>query len=265
MDNKIIFLVDPNKSHRDRIISLLNTGSDIEFREFDSALLMLHVFNTFIPDLVILELNLPTVNGLSTLNYIRETERLKTLPVIICTNDYDPEARAIADELGHFGIFFYPLDEMELQRSVQHALSSGKYIKLIEKETIEHLNDEKLIITLDDDVSIRTVFESIIPTKLKHKCIGFEDPLEALEELKKGNLKPDLLLLDMNMPQMDGLTFLRTLKEFGNNSFLPVIACTGETNATTVAEFIKLGIVDFLAKPFDIDVATQKISNALQL
>lgn len=265
MSKKTIFIVDPDKKHTKRLLSLVSANFEVEVKEFESALPVLHLLNEEQPSLIILELNLPIVNGLSTLNYIRENEKFKTLPVIICTNDYTTESRSVADELGHSGIFYYPFEDKDILQSIYSALEAGVYIKPPPPEITIRKKEAKAIAVLDDDEVIRMLFDTIITSKLKYHFIGLDDSVTALEQLQNGDVNPDLLILDMNMPQMDGITFLRSLKEKGENTSLPVIACTAETGATTVSEFIKLGVVDFLAKPFDNETAAQKIMHALNI
>jgi two-component system, chemotaxis family, chemotaxis protein CheY len=71
---------------------------------------------------------------------------------------------------------------------------------------------------------------------------------------------PDCILLDWNMPVMDGLTFLRTLrKEFGPDN-PPVVFCTTENDVSHIEAAILSGAQEYIMKPFDEDILTGKFA-----
>jgi len=71
---------------------------------------------------------------------------------------------------------------------------------------------------------------------------------------------PDVVLLDWNMPVMDGLTFLKALrKEFGPDN-PPVVFCTTETDMRFIEEAMSSGAQEYIMKPFDEDILTGKFA-----
>ncbi|KPK38439.1 MAG: chemotaxis protein CheY [Gammaproteobacteria bacterium SG8_47] len=72
---------------------------------------------------------------------------------------------------------------------------------------------------------------------------------EALERVRE--LRPDLILLDVMMPGMDGPTTLRALREIHDVGAIPVIFVTAKVQSHEVAEYKQLGALDVIAKPFD--------------
>jgi two-component system alkaline phosphatase synthesis response regulator PhoP len=85
---------------------------------------------------------------------------------------------------------------------------------------------------------------------------------EGLE--KATNEKPDLILLDIRMPVMDGYEMLERLKNRPDLKDIPVIMFTAYSDARDIAKAIDLGIVDYVTKPFDFTELMEKISNALE-
>jgi DNA-binding NtrC family response regulator len=81
----------------------------------------------------------------------------------------------------------------------------------------------------------------------------------AIEEVKKGI--PDLILLDIMLPGMNGLKVLEKVKEIDKK--LPVIMITGYGNAERAIRAIELGAYDFVTKPFDFEKLISKINNAM--
>lgn len=265
MKKKLVFILDSDKFHRDKMKRILENNSDIEIREFESSLLMLHVMKNFIPDIIVMELQIPVVNGLSLLQYIRSHEESAAIPVVICTNDYSTESRNIVDNLGHNGIHYKPIHDNDFEHSIEHILNNYDTIKRHNQQFLSELNKQpQRVMSVDDEMAIRLIFRNIVTHKLQLDFVDFNNPLTALEYLQSPRVEHiDLIIVDMKMPEMDGVSFLKKVREFEHCKHIKVIACTAENDITTIQEFLKLGIVDFLAKPFDNEVAVKKITNAL--
>jgi two-component system, cell cycle response regulator len=77
--------------------------------------------------------------------------------------------------------------------------------------------------------------------------------------------KPDLILLDVTMPVMDGVTMLGKLKEDPALKEIPVIMLTAESGRENVLHIAKLGVRDYLVKPFKEDQLIEKAGRVLQL
>jgi CheY-like chemotaxis protein len=84
---------------------------------------------------------------------------------------------------------------------------------------------------------------------------------EGLE--KAASEKPDLILLDISMPVMDGHEMLERLKNRPDLKDIPVIMLTAYSDAKDIAKVADLGVVDYITKPFDFTELMGKISNAL--
>ena len=77
--------------------------------------------------------------------------------------------------------------------------------------------------------------------------------------------RPDLILLDYNMPVMDGVSMLRRLREHADLRRTPVIMLTGESSAENVATVARLGVRDYITKPFDERLLLAKAARAISL
>ena len=87
---------------------------------------------------------------------------------------------------------------------------------------------------------------------------------EALERLIK--FKPDLMLLDIEMPKMNGIDVLKRIRRSKDLEIrnLPVIMFTGTVDMETVDKIIKLGVSDYLVKPFEINALLEKVDKFLK-
>jgi two-component system chemotaxis response regulator CheB len=107
------------------------------------------------------------------------------------------------------------------------------------------------VLIVDDSLLIRNVLTEILSSSPDIEVVGAaEDPYIAREMIKQ--LNPDVLTLDIEMPRMDGITFLRNLMRLRPMPVVMILALT-ESNAEVTLTALELGAVDFIAKP-TIDV-----------
>lgn len=117
------------------------------------------------------------------------------------------------------------------------------------------------ILLVDDDEISRKAVASMI--KEEYQVLTAASGKEALELLKKE--KPDLILLDVYMPEMDGHRVIQALKENPDYADIPVIFLTSAEDENTEVQGFSEGATDFIRKPFRKDVALQRIQRILEL
>jgi two-component system chemotaxis response regulator CheY len=117
--------------------------------------------------------------------------------------------------------------------------------------------DARTCLIVDDSRIIRKVARRIV------EGLGFEvdeaaDGAEALSYC--ASVMPDIVLLDWNMPVMDGLTFLRRLRAQNGGQTPKVLFCTIETAPDRIAEALAAGADDYVMKPFDGEILQSKLA-----
>jgi len=117
--------------------------------------------------------------------------------------------------------------------------------------------DARTCLIVDDSRIIRKVARRIV------EGLGFEvdeaaDGAEALSYC--ASVMPDIVLLDWNMPVMDGLTFLRRLRAQTGGTTPKVLFCTIETAPDRIAEALAAGADDYVMKPFDGEILQSKLA-----
>jgi two-component system cell cycle response regulator DivK len=90
-----------------------------------------------------------------------------------------------------------------------------------------------------------------------YDVVQAEDGFVALQEVKKHNF--DLILLDIQLPKMDGLEVLSKLKADGQIAKVPVIALTAHSMRGDAERFISAGCIDYISKPIDIHSFKDKV------
>jgi len=116
------------------------------------------------------------------------------------------------------------------------------------------------ILTIDDSSTIRSIISKQM-SELGFEVDHAEDGVQGLAKLE--DVSVDLILLDVTMPVMDGPTMLAALRDRGNHT--PVIMLTSESKRSIVAGAVKLGIEDYILKPFKPDELRGKVMKALKL
>jgi two-component system chemotaxis response regulator CheB len=102
------------------------------------------------------------------------------------------------------------------------------------------------VLVVDDSATVRQVLMAVLPKKRGFNVTVAADPIIAMDKMKK--FRPDVILLDLEMPRMDGLTFLQ--KIMAKNP-VPVVVCSGLTGPRTDAAIraLEMGAVDIITKP----------------
>jgi PleD family two-component response regulator len=102
-----------------------------------------------------------------------------------------------------------------------------------------------MILIVDDQKDVGTALERLL-RYAGHEAVSVTGGAEALAMLHVR--KPALLVLDVNMPEMDGLSVLKTIKEHAELRSVPVAMYSADTHHETMVEAKRLGAVDFLVK-----------------
>jgi len=118
-----------------------------------------------------------------------------------------------------------------------------------------------LVLIIDDDDLFRQYAKFILEKQLNVEVVAVKTPKEGSEFLEK-NL-PDLLILDMEMPVMDGYTFLRRIRADKRLEKLHVIPCTALASKDLFASLLRLDIDDYILKPVTDKVLVSKVSRVL--
>lgn len=117
------------------------------------------------------------------------------------------------------------------------------------------------VLIIDDEAPYRKFFKTVIEKKLKSTVYEAKNPKEAFEFLKEKI--PSAILLDMQMPVMDGLTALKYLRQVRSTKNIPVIACTALSSKRLLQNLVKLGISDYIVKPASQELVLQKVARLL--
>lgn len=114
-----------------------------------------------------------------------------------------------------------------------------------------------------DDIKVNRDLISLQLERHGYEVVQAESGAEALEKVESEKI--DLILLDIRMPEMDGIEVLRRLRKTHSALNLPVIMVTAESLTETTVEALQAGANDYLVKPIDITAAIARIESQLNL
>jgi two-component system chemotaxis response regulator CheY len=118
------------------------------------------------------------------------------------------------------------------------------------------------ILTIDDSVTVRDIIRNAVEV-LGYECIEAEDGAAGLEVVYKSSNDIILILLDWNMPIMDGLTFLKTIKARPEYNSIPVTMVTSENEMSKIINAVSEGAKNYIIKPFTQEEILKKILESL--
>lgn len=113
-------------------------------------------------------------------------------------------------------------------------------------------NSKPILLVEDDSIDAMTVKRAFKDLKVINPLVHVVNGEEALEYLKnESNKKPCVILLDLNMPKMNGIEFLKIKIENGEFKKIPVVALTTSKEAPDIDASFELGVAGYIVKPVD--------------
>lgn len=125
------------------------------------------------------------------------------------------------------------------------------------------MNSLNILLIEDDMIEVMKLNRVTQSLKLKHTIIEANNGEEALKFLEKKDTLPDIILLDLNMPKINGVEFLKILKADDRLQYIPTIVLTTSNNQRDLVECYKAGIAGYVLKPLKYEHYVAKIEKLL--
>lgn len=116
------------------------------------------------------------------------------------------------------------------------------------------------ILIVEDDPSVRTLLNKSLSAR-GYQISMVKDGLEALTALETD--RPDLMIVDIMMPRVDGMTFVEAIKKNPDTKRIPVIFLTAKNDPRSMIEGINVGAKFYITKPFQLDELISKVEKAI--
>lgn len=255
---KVVLLVEDDELQRESVIRLIG-DDDIEIVAVGSGEEALELLRTRVFDCMITDLKLPDMQGSELLKAMAAEEIVSFPPVIVytgrnLTRDEETELQRYSRSIIIKGARSPErlLDEVTLfLHKVEAELSSERQGMLKTARGRDRIFEGRTILLVDDDVRNIFALTSALEQRGAMVEIG-RNGREALERLDQVS-DIDLVLMDVMMPEMDGLEATRRLRSDPRFEKMPVIAITAKATKDDREQCLAAGANDYLAKPVDLE------------
>ena len=229
------------------------------------------------PDLIILDLMMPKVDGITLSYKLKSDIRTKHIPILISTaKDLSEDERKSLNNIvediavkskGHpLDVLKVVRDRIELHEQRPKVISAGDNEQEINsteesieiEETKEYMGE--VLIVDDDPDTLFTIDEMVKDCNCK--TILAKNGIECMEVLKHST--PDLILLDIMMPEMDGFETIKSIRKDEKVKDIPVFAVTARAMANDKDIILKHGFNDYIPKPVKSTIITFKINQVFK-
>ena len=298
LDKNLVFLVvdDFETMRRVTINQLRQLGAEKILTAKD-GLEALRLLKSQTVHVVLSDWNMPVMNGLELLKKIRSDEKLFTLPFIMITAEAERPRVEEAITSGVTSLLLKPYSANQLRLRLEGAFS-WKPRKVIEVVSVPvavqsadggGANDQPQRVSIDINYNPgpAVTLATLAPKKVERPTIlivdDTPDNLLLLSQLLKDEYRirlaqngakaleictsdnpPDLVLLDIMMPDMDGFEVAKRMREHPNSENTPVIFVTAMTSADARLKGLDLGAVDFVTKPVDPELLKPRVRNFMR-
>lgn len=120
-----------------------------------------------------------------------------------------------------------------------------------------------ILLVEDDMIEIMKFNRTISKLAYSHNIVEAKNGEEALDILYRKESLPDIILLDLNMPKINGLEFLRIIKKNSSLKYIPTVILTSSNNHKDVSDCHELGISGYLVKPLKFIDYSESIKRVL--
>ncbi|MCL2499974.1 MAG: response regulator [Defluviitaleaceae bacterium] len=209
---------------------------------------LFEVLEKITPDLILLDINMPEVNGFDVIKKLKADTRYTNIPVIFLTAQRDKRIALKGMALGAVDFITKPFSADKLIECIQYHLDMEV------QDT-----DKPIILSIDDNPSILHAVSSLLEDDYTVYTLPEVKTEQVLTELLK-KITPDLFLLDYNMPVLNGFELVPIIRKLPDHEDTPIIFLTSEGTVDHISTAVYLGVCDYIVKPIDKAVFREKIA-----
>jgi CheY-like chemotaxis protein len=256
---KSLLVVEDDEKQRASLLELLGGGDDVEVKAVGSSEEALAELDSDRFDCMVLDLRLPDTTGFKLLEQVKRDERFHDLPIIVYTGKV--LSRREETRLRRYAETIIVKDASSPERlldetslflhRIESRLPTAKRRLLEQLHSAEAVFEGRKILIVDDDVRNVFALTSVLEAHGMEVLFG-ENGREGIETLQ-ANPDVDLVLMDLMMPELDGYSATRSVRQMSEFRKLPIIALTAKAMKGDREKSIAAGASDYITKPVDTD------------
>lgn len=268
-ETKVLIIDDEEKFGEIVKMNLEGTG-EYQVKIETKGRRALYAARRFKPDIILLDIRMPDKNGFEVLEELKKNKKTVSIPVVMITVTKTESAKIRAMQLYSEGYLTKPLTVSSIKTKIESVLRSRKggdrFMRYgiipeedldVEKDTKEvsapaieekYKSDQIKVLIVEDEKSECDLIKELL-TSRGFKVFSCWNPKEAIKVFSK--LKPDILLLDLIMPKINGMEILNKIKELKTK--VKIIVLTAVKDPLVIKDAMSLGANDVIIKPYTMD------------
>lgn len=232
---RTILIVEDNKIARMVLQSELAELS-LEFLIAEDGEMALALAEKERPDAITMQVDLPKMGGIDVCRRLKSIRATRDIPVLFVTQRGTPEQQRAAFAAGAVDYLVTPFPRGKLASRIQRLLD------------VKHVTVPQTILVAEDSETIRTIIAGILK-KQGHTVVEARDGMEAWNCLQQRK-DIDILVSDINMPNMDGHQLCRMVRGSQDHAFMPILIVSTMADKEDIAMLLNAGADDYVIKPF---------------
>lgn len=223
------------------------------------------------PDIILLDIMMPGMDGYEVTETLKKDPETGLIPVVLVTALEGVDDKVKGLDAGADDFLTKPVNQIELTARMRSMIKLKKLQEEVtaRKEALagiasfemEEKTAKKTVIIVEDDEKTAKQF-SLILNSSGYEAVVAKDGNEALSVI--GRRKPDIILLDILLPDITGIELLRRLKSYPSTEDIPVIICSVLSDLETKVKGIDTGADDYLIKPISPPELLARVRTALR-
>lgn len=250
-----LLLIDDDEVSRAALIGIFGPPAGwelIETEDGKQALELLH--KGLKPDLCVVDLLMPNISGIEFLQSVRKDPYLQHLKVVVTSSQRDRATILGLAQLQVSGYLLKPFDSDKVKATLQPFMIANPGVDNSTRKSAKHT-----LLAVDDDPVMREAINTLLVDTADWNVRFAIDGHDAFECLYAG-LRPDLIITDLNMANMDGVELIRRVRKDRNFVNVKVAVISGATDRDDSSLLASLDIFAFIRKP----VSSVQLTNLLK-
>ncbi len=241
-----ILLIEPSAMQRKIILTHLMEEGVSKIDGVETGEAALDLLQNYIPDLIISAMYLADMTATDLLGIIRATESLKEINFMLVSSETNFKTLDPIRQAGVVAILPKPFSHADLRRALRTTVD---YIDPEEMELENYDVTELNVLLVDDSVTARNHIQRVLKSLGIQNIQTASNGVEALQILKNADF--DLIVTDLNMPEMDGQQLTEFVRNEMGNTYVPILMVTSEADEARLGHVQQAGVSAVCDKPFE--------------
>ncbi len=263
LTGKKILLVDDNPANIGVLIQTLKAGR-FEISTASNGKTAIELVHKFNPDIILMDVMMPQMGGFEVCQHLKANEETSEIPIIFITGKTGVEDIEKGFSVGCVEYITKPFQVDEVYNRIQTHLLLGIHKRkkeLFQGKDPSSIDGMKVMIVEDNRTNIDILRTTLEPLNLTLSiAINGKVAVDLIPRVQ-----PDLVLLDIMMPEMNGFEVCRIVKENVFTKNIPIILISAKSEPTDIENGFNLGAADYILKPFIHTEVKARVKSQLKL